>query len=141
MMIDSCSISRALLETHKNCTTLTLQFLMNLDKQAAIAYIAALSKKKNVSSFYDYNRNKYCFFSNRGSNGFVNVYDQNRNNYITGYFPSIYDYSTNSYIQIDVRDGMISGFDYGTSVFFTGNVFDTMVCLFVNGQYYNYSFV
>lgn len=114
---------------------------MNLDKQAAIAYIAALSKNMNISSVYDYNRNRYCFFSNRGSNGFVNVYDQNRCNFIAGNLPTVYDYNTSSYVQIDVRNGIISGFDYGSSVFFTGNVFDTMVSLYINGQYYNYSFV
>lgn len=114
---------------------------MDLDKQAAIAYIAALSKKMNVSSIFDYSRNRYFLFSNNGNNGFLNVYDQNRNSFLAGYLPMLYDYSSNSYVQIDVRNGIISGFDYGTSVFFTGNVLDTMVCLFINGQYYNYSFV
>lgn len=114
---------------------------MNQDKLAAIAYIAALSQNRIISSVYDYNRNRYCAFSNSGSNGFVNVYDYNRNCFIMGNLPNVYDYSTNSYVQIDVRNGMISGFDYGTSVFFTGNVLDTMVSLYVNGQYYNYSFV
>lgn len=114
---------------------------MNLDKQAAIAFIAALSKKKIISYVYDYSRSKFCFFSNSGSNGFVNVFDQNRNSFISGNLPTIYDYNTNSYVQIDVRNGMISGFDYGSSVFFTGNVLETMVILYINGQYYNYSFV
>lgn len=114
---------------------------MNPDKQAAIAYIAALSKNRIISSVYDYSRGRYCFFSNNGNNGAVNVYDQNRNSFITGNLPTVYDYSTNSFVQINVRNGIISGFDYGTSAFFTGNVFDSMVSLFVNGQYFNYSFV
>lgn len=113
---------------------------MNPDKQAAIAYIAALSKNRNISSIYDYCRNRFCLFSNSGSNGNVNVYDNNRRTFILGNLPTVYDYATNSFVQIDVRNGVVSGYDFETSAFFTGNVLDTMVSLFVKGQYYNYSF-
>lgn len=114
---------------------------MNPDKQAAIAYIAALSRNRNISSVYDYCRNKFCIFSNSDSNGNINVYDSSRNSFIVGNLPTVYDYATNTIIQIDVRNGVVSGYDFEASVFFTGNVLDTMVSLFVNGQYYNYSFL
>lgn len=114
---------------------------MTNEKKAAIAYIVASKVKTRISAVYDYSRNKYCNYSNNGMYNQVNVYDYDRNSYLGGILPSVYDYATNSYINIDIRGSIFSGYDYETSQFFSGNIYDTMVSLYCNGQYSNYSII
>lgn len=118
---------------------------MTDEKKALIAFIAALShnRKNNrrIVAVYDYARNKYCHFTDSGSHNQLHIYDFNRSSFITGTLPNIYDYASNSYINVEIRNNTFSGYDYETSQFFSGTIYDTIVSLYCNGQYSNYSIV
>lgn len=112
---------------------------MTNEKKAAIAFIVALSRRNGISAVYDYSRNKYCSYTSSGSRNQIQIFDYDRHNFIGGLLPNVYDYASNSYININVRNNTFSGFDYETSQFFSGTICDTMVSLYSNGQYSNYT--
>lgn len=118
---------------------------MTDEKKALIAFIVALTHNKRpnrrIGAVYDYGRNRYCHFTDNGSNNRLHIYDNERHSFITGILPNIYDYASNSYINVEIRNNMFSGYDYETAQFFSGTIYDTIVSLYCNGQYSNYSIV
>ena len=112
---------------------------MTNEKKAAVVFIVASRLKNRVTAVYDYGRSKYCTFSDHSIGNNLNIYDQERNSFIGGNLPNAYDYASSSYINIVIRNNYFSGYDYETSKYFSGNVYDTLVSLYLDGRIYNYS--
>ena len=72
---------------------------------------------------------------------FLSVYDYQRSNYLSGYLPNLFDYSTASYVNMMMSGNTINGFDYHTATYFsvTVNAGNVTIFDYQMAQYYMYS--
>lgn len=114
---------------------------MDSDKRACLALIIGRAENQDFQSVYDFGAGKICLFTYSGNIGNIHVYDFQRKNIVTGSLASLYDMSTNSFTSITKNGSSFSGYDYGTSSFFSGNVNVNVVMIFdgQNSSYNTYS--
>lgn len=106
---------------------------------AAIAYM--LIANKQVSSVYCYKQSKYISLSGEATLKSVNIYDYDRQTYISGSDNSLYDYGTKSYVSLDISGKTFNGYDYNSSAYFSGNIQNGSVSLYdyETSQYYSFA--
>lgn len=117
-------------------------FHMKSEKHIVIAAIAAQQQGQVVNHVYDYSQRKYVlvnFTSPIGSN-YINMFDYGRNSYVVGTLPSIYDYGSGSYINMNIEGNRFNGYDYESGSYFNGFVNGGMVTIFdyQQGRYFNF---
>lgn len=96
----------------------------------------------HYSSVYDYARGEYsqCSYSNNGGN--FSIFDYERQCYLTGRFPSFYDYGVSQYITLSkVGGNAFNVFDYLTRSYLSVTCHGNTVTIFdySRGQYFNYA--
>ena len=71
----------------------------------------------------------------------ISVYDYQKGNYVQGPLNSLYDYSSFTFMSLDINGNTFQGYDYETSSFIAGNVDNTMICIYdyQTSSYYYYS--
>lgn len=115
---------------------------MKIQKHIVIAAIAAQQQGRSVNHVYDYGQGKYVpvRFSSAIGSKHIKMYDCSRNSYIAGTLPSIYDYSSGSYINIRINGNRFNGYDYESNYYFTGSVNGGMVTIYdyQYGKYFNF---
>ena len=95
----------------------------------------------NANAVYDYSASQYFNFSGQAATNHVNVYDYGRSCYLTGSPNSLYDYGRGAYIQLKPESsGSFSGYDYGSSRYFSGKVSGRAISLYdyETGSYYRF---
>jgi hypothetical protein len=108
--------------------------------RSTIAYIAA----RLISGHDDYARSKYVSFTGSVDITNVNLFDYERDCYLTGRLAggsgNLFDYGAGQYLQIHISGSNFKGFDYATSAHFQGSVSERAVQLYdyEHGAYFNY---
>lgn len=92
---------------------------MDSAKCACIAFIIGRVANQNYQSVYDFGASKLCGFTSSGSVDNIHVLDFQRNGIITGSLSNLYDMGTNSFTTVNMKGSSFSGFDYGTTSYFT----------------------
>lgn len=115
---------------------------MNVQKHIAIAAIVAKQQGRDVRHVYDYNQSKYVLvhFNSTSGPNHVNLFDYDRSSYVTGTLPTIFDYGSGTYINLNINGNRFNGFDYETGSHFNGMINGNMVNIFdfQHGRYFNY---
>ena len=110
--------------------------------RAAIAYVAGkLISGSESGSVFDYSTSRYTQFSGTVSAENVSIYDYGQSCYISGAPQSLYHYGDGHYVSLTIEGQTFTGFDYGTSAHFSGNVSVRNISLFDygEGKYFQYS--
>ena len=111
------------------------------EKRAAVAFICGNKYRNLVATrLFDYNRNKYISYNfHKNMYGF-NMFDCDRGSYLNGNDGQIFDFATNSFVQIVFNDFSFSGFDYQSGTSFCGTINNDCVSIYdyQNMMYYNY---
>lgn len=119
---------------------------MENPQRATIAFLCGCLNNVQIAvrynSVYDYAQSAYvqCSFSNNG--GSVSIFDYKRHCYLTGRFPSFYDYGVSQYITLSkVGGNAFSIFDYLSQSYLSVNCHGNTVTIFdySRGQYFNYT--
>lgn len=92
---------------------------MDSNKRACLDLIIGRAANHNYQSVYDFGAGKLCMFKSSGSVGNIHVFDFQRNGKITGSLSNLYDMGTNSFTTVNMNGSSFSGFDYGTTSYFT----------------------
>lgn len=103
---------------------------MDAKRKACIAYIIGVSENARSTAVYDYSTGTFSSFSNSGRGDNYQVYDFKRNCYIMGHLSGLYDFGTNSYINITKSNNNFSGYDFGTNSYFSGTISGNIVTLY-----------
>lgn len=115
---------------------------MNIQKHIAIAAIVAKQQGRDVRHVYDYNQSKYVLvhFNSTSGHNHINMFDYDRSSYVVGTLPTIFDYGSGTYINLNINGNRFSGFDYETGSHFNGMINGGMVNIydFQSGRYFNY---
>lgn len=113
---------------------------MTHEKRVCVAAAVALIRNGWAGNVYDYGRGKYVMITSSISGRDISIYDFDRNGYLTGMVPNLYDYPSGAYINVNVNGDQFNGFDYQTSRWFNGSVNGSMVLVFDGevGRYFNY---
>lgn len=111
---------------------------MDSNKRACLAFVVGRAVNQNMNSVYDYSTGRFCLFTSSGSVDNMQVLDHQRNSMLSGSLASLYDFGTNSYISISMNSGSFTGFDYGSSTYFSGNISGNVV-MFYDGQDSSYN--
>lgn len=106
---------------------------------AAIAYV--LISRRMINGIFDYPNYMHTNLLIQVNGKSISVFDYSRNNYIGGYLPNLFDYSTASYIILNIIGNSFNGFDYQSSSYFNGSVNSNYVQIFDYQKeiYYHYS--
>lgn len=115
---------------------------MIADVRRAVAVASYVMVTNRVaSSVFDFANGGYHPMSVSHTGNFLSVYDYQRSNYLSGYLPNLFDYSTASYVNMMMSGNTINGFDYHTATYFTVTVNAGNVTIFdyQMAQYYMYS--
>jgi hypothetical protein len=93
------------------------------------------------SAVYDQDARGHFKFGGQVSRGQVSVFDQERNCYLIGRLPLMYDYGTGAHVQLRVDGARFEGYDYASSAHFSGGVAGTSISIFDNqtGGFHNYA--
>lgn len=103
---------------------------MDSDKRACLAFIIGRAENSNIHSVYDFGRGRFCLFTSSGDAGNLQVLDHQRNSMLTGSLSGIFDFRTSSYMYVNMNGNSFTGFDYGSSTFFSGNISDNVIMLY-----------
>jgi hypothetical protein len=111
-------------------------------KRRAIAYMVAKATDidKEISAIYDYKESAYFNFSGTLQDQ-VNLYDHSRSCYITGNLSSLYDYGTNTYMNLEIDAQNFKGYDYESNTYYSGNIAGGSISFYdyEDSSYYNFS--
>lgn len=95
---------------------------MIANTRACIALIAVgLIFGKKASSVYDHTQSKHIKISGKVDWTIVNIYDHDRGCSVAGNPGTLFDYGSNSHIQIKIHENRISGYDYASNSHFSGS--------------------
>lgn len=114
---------------------------MTDEKRAAVAFICGNKFRDYVATrLFDYNRNKYIPYNIQKNMYGFNMFDYDRASYLNGNDNQIFDFATNSYIQIVYNNFSFSGFDYQSGTSFNGIINNDSVSIYdyQSMMYYNY---
>lgn len=96
---------------------------MDSNQRLTVAFLCGCLHNKNGRMFTNiYNcstgqRSNYSYTNNGGN---ISIYDYNRNCYLTGRFPSFFDYGVSQYVSITkVNDNMFGVYDYHSRYYLT----------------------
>ena len=94
----------------------------------------------NCVNDHTQNQTIVCSFSCKA--GFITIFDLLRNCYLTGRYPSFYDYGVSQYIYLTkMGSNMFKVFDYATGTFLSVTCTENLVSIYdySKGRYFNYS--
>lgn len=117
---------------------------MENPQRAALAFLCGCihnGLRTRHNGIHDYADGSFAQFSFNNNGGSVTVFDFQRSCYLTGRFPSFYDYGVSAYITLTkLNDNMFNVFDYHTSSYLSVTCNGTTVTVFdyANGNYFNY---
>lgn len=115
---------------------------MTNEKHIAIAAIVAQQQGRAVSNVFDYDQSKYVLvhFTSTRSSKYIHMFDYGRNSYVVGTLPTIFDYGSGTYINLNINGNRFDGFDYETGAYFNGMINNRMVNIydFQHGRSFNY---
>ena len=118
---------------------------MNTRLRATIAHVVArLSLGEARKSVYDYSQSKYVSFGGTVTTQQINVFDYDRQCYLTGQFSQgryqLFDYEGKRHVQLEIAASAFKGFDYGSGRHFQGRVDRNTIQIFnyETGSYFNY---
>lgn len=115
---------------------------MIADVRRAVAVASYVMVTNRVAlSVFDFTNGGYHLMSVSHTGNFLSVYDYQRSNYLSGYLPNLFDYSTASYVNMMMSGNTINGFDYHTATYFsvTVNAGNVTIFDYQMAQYYMYS--
>ena len=120
---------------------------MDMSQRATVAFLCACLQGRTGSthsSIYDYAQGTFvsCSYTNNGGN--VSVFDYRRSCYLSGHFPSFYDYGVSRYVSLTrVNDNLYNVFDFNTSSNMSVTCHGKQVTVFDYqiGQYFNYQLI
>lgn len=114
---------------------------MTDEKRAALAFICGSKYMESmVTRLYDDNRIKYIPYNiQRNQYGF-NMFDYDRRSYLNGNDNQIFDFITDSYIQVVYNGYSFSGVDYQSNNAFNGTVSGNKISIYdyEHKSYFNY---
>ena len=113
-------------------------------QRATVAFLCGCLQSKDGiahSSIYDYSQGTHvsCSYTNNGGN--VSIFDYRRRCFLTGRYPSFYDYGVSQYISLTrVNDNLYNVFDYHTSSYMSVTCHGEQMSVFdyEKGQYFSY---
>lgn len=86
---------------------------MRADVRRAVAVASYVMVTNRVdSSVFDFANGGYHLMSVSHTGNFLSVYDYQRSNYLSGYLPNLFDYSTASYVNMMMSGNTINGFEH-----------------------------
>ena len=86
---------------------------MIADVRRAVAVASYVMVTNRVdSSVFDFANGGYHPMSVSHTGNFLSVYDYQRSNYLSGYLPNLFDYSTASYVNMMMSGNTINGFEH-----------------------------
>lgn len=86
---------------------------MIADVRRAVAVASYVMVTNRVdSSVFDFANGGYHLMSVSHTGNFLSVYDYQRSNYLSGYLPNLFDYSTASYVNMMMSGNTINGFEH-----------------------------
>ena len=99
---------------------------MNEAKLSIIAYICLkLTKPTSKDSIFSFNESKYRFYIDYAcSKDDIHIYDYERNCIVKGKSSSLFDFSDNTYIDLQLNKGKIMCRDYKSGNIYYGNIYD-----------------
>ncbi len=117
---------------------------MENSQRATVAFLCGCLQSKDGiahSSIYDYSQGTHvsCSYTNNGGN--VSIFDYRRRCFLTGRYPSFYDYGVSQYISLTrVNDNLYNVFDYHTSSYMSVTCHGEQMSVFdyEKGQYFSY---
>ena len=116
---------------------------MKPEVRAAIAAMAiAHSRKKNISSVYDYKNSRYVKTSATINGSTIDGYDYDVRCHFGGTFPDMYHYGTRKHIELKHDGpGKYSGYDYDERCHFSVDVQAGQATVYDYGEkaYFSYS--
>lgn len=113
---------------------------MHEDTRACIAYIAGvLISGKHSNIVYDHSRSTFKNISGSVEHNYVNIYDHDRDTFITGDPKHLYDYFGNSTISLSVKGKEIHGYDHGDKHEFRASVETNSVNIYHHENVFSYS--
>jgi hypothetical protein len=116
---------------------------MDAELRRAVAYIAGrMISGSTATSVYDYDAGSYFSIDGEVSTSRVNVFDYSRSCYLDGNPPSLYDYGRGQFFGLELKVAQkFSGYDYGSSSFFDGEVKGETISIYDygTGNYHDYS--
>ena len=114
---------------------------MTNEKRAATAFICGnMNRAIAGTRLYDYSQGKLLPYSVDKQNDTINVYDFNRSSYLNGNNSMIYDYASQSYIQIIYNENTFSGYDFESESSFSGSYNNDVITIYdyQYGKHFNY---
>lgn len=111
---------------------------MDSAKRACLAFIIGRARNSNVHSVYDFGRGRFCLYTSSGDASNLQVLDHQRNSMLTGSLSGIFDFGSNSYLCINMNGNSFTGFDYGSSTFFSGTISGYVIMIY-DGQTSSYN--
>lgn len=100
---------------------------MDSSQRASIAFLCGCihnenskSKNQNYSSIFDFSTDRNITFSVTSHSSYINIFDYDRSCYISGRYPTFFDYGVSQYFTINrINDNTYSIFDYKTNSYLT----------------------
>ena len=108
------------------------------------AIIGAASKRKNISSIYDYSSGSHRYTSVSINGGRIAGFDYTTSSHFSGGGSGnldFFDYETSNHVQLKMNENKFDGYDYHTGSHFTGTINGGSISLYdyETAQHYNYS--
>lgn len=94
-------------------------------------------------AIYDHSESQYFnFYLNENSDINISVYDYQKGNYIQGPLNSLYDYSSSTFMSLEIKRNTFQGYDYETNSYITGYVDNNVISIYdyQTSSYYYYTF-
>ena len=96
---------------------------MEDDLRRAVAYIAGrILTGAPASAVYDHAAARHFHFSGEVAPERVSVYDHGRGCQISGAPPSLFDHGTSRFLKLEVKAGVVAGYDYASGTFYEATV-------------------
>lgn len=117
---------------------------MENPQRATVAFLCGYLNNRThkvYNGIYDNTCGCYVLCNLTNNGGSISVFDHNRKCFLTGRFPSFYDYGVSQYINLTrVNDNMFSVFDYHTCSYLSLTCQGASVTVFDYsiGRYFNY---
>lgn len=118
---------------------------MDNNRRTAVAFLCGCLHNNGGRRFtyiYDYSTNQHISYNFSNNGGNITIYDYNRGCYLTGRFPSFFDYGVSQYISITkVNNNTFSIYDYYSMNYITVTCNGQSIIIYdyTNGQHFTFS--
>lgn len=118
---------------------------MDNSQRATVAFLCGCLHGSQSASFtgvFDYSQNTFRFISFSNNAGLISIFDSARSCYLSGRYPTFYDYGVSQYIMLTkVGNNLYNVYDYQTGSYLSITCMGNSISVYdyANSQYYNYS--